>query len=83
MAVEHVTSCSCARIGASNELLPGHRNHAVSAIHNPGPNQTSKLYSPIRSLRMVEGGFKRSASPNQAISPPPLRRKVDSTVTSK
>ncbi|KAJ5084375.1 hypothetical protein NUU61_008954 [Penicillium alfredii] len=32
---------------------------------------------------MAEGGAKRAASPTRAISPPPLRRKVDSTVNKK
>ncbi|EKV08360.1 DNA 3'-phosphatase Tpp1, putative [Penicillium digitatum PHI26] len=32
---------------------------------------------------MAEGAAKRSASPTQAISPPPLRRKVETTVTKK
>ncbi|KAK5796732.1 hypothetical protein VI817_006016 [Penicillium citrinum] len=31
---------------------------------------------------MVEGGMKRTASPTRAISPPPLRRRVESTVNS-
>ncbi|KAJ5625954.1 hypothetical protein N7510_002263 [Penicillium lagena] len=32
---------------------------------------------------MAEGGVKRAASPTRAISPPPVRRKVESTVTKK
>lgn len=72
------------RVQLTRPLLTSPETHCCERHQPPRPEPGATYTTSLtRVLKMAEGGVKRTASPTRSISPPPLRRKVGSSINSE